>query len=161
MTDEPRETPETPEPTAQGEPAPAAAPAPAVESAPSSEAAPASPPDAEPAAEAPSPPPPPPARRSFLAERPEVAIEIPRRKLVTQSRRDFLMLAAGTVVTAAGAWWLLPDGTKARLLGMAGRESPARAARVARLSRAAPARRPGRAPPCRHDAAGGLSSTDR
>jgi DMSO/TMAO reductase YedYZ molybdopterin-dependent catalytic subunit len=51
-----------------------------------------------------------------LAERPEVAIDVPGDRLRAQSRRDFLLFAAGAVATAAGAWWLLPDRTKARLL---------------------------------------------
>ncbi len=49
-----------------------------------------------------------------LAERPEI-IEIPRRKLAAQTRRDFLVFAAGVLATGAGAWWLLPDRTRARL----------------------------------------------
>jgi DMSO/TMAO reductase YedYZ molybdopterin-dependent catalytic subunit len=110
---------------------------------------------------APVPPPPPPARRSFLAERPEVAIEIPRRMLVTQSRRDFLLLAAGTAITAAGAWWLLPDGTKARLLGMAGREHlDTMAARVG-LSRANRERALNRTLTFDDDVAEALYSKDR
>ena len=49
-----------------------------------------------------------------LAERSEI-IEIPRRKLAAQTRRDFLLFAAGLLATGAGAWWLLPDRTRARL----------------------------------------------
>ena len=69
----------------------------------------------------PAPPPAPPpvprrAARSWLAERPERVVEVPRRRLAAQSRRDFLLFAAGTVAAAAGAWWLLPDRTRARLL---------------------------------------------
>jgi DMSO/TMAO reductase YedYZ molybdopterin-dependent catalytic subunit len=52
----------------------------------------------------------------LLAERPEVAIEIPRRRLAAQSRRDFLLFAAGVAASAIGGWWLLPDGTRERLL---------------------------------------------
>jgi len=58
---------------------------------------------------------PPRPKRSWLAERPEVAIEIPRRRLAAQSRRDFLLFWAGAAAAAAGAWWLLPDRTRARL----------------------------------------------
>ncbi|TMQ53940.1 MAG: hypothetical protein E6K73_00590 [Candidatus Eisenbacteria bacterium] len=54
--------------------------------------------------------------REALAEPPEVPIEVPRSRLAAQSRRDFLLYAAGVAATAAGAWWLLPDRTKARLL---------------------------------------------
>jgi DMSO/TMAO reductase YedYZ molybdopterin-dependent catalytic subunit len=46
------------------------------------------------------------------AERPEVADEAPRGALAAQSRRDFLLLGAGALATAATGWWLLPDGTK-------------------------------------------------
>jgi DMSO/TMAO reductase YedYZ molybdopterin-dependent catalytic subunit len=65
----------------------------------------------EPPRTAPSPP-----RRSRIAEPPEVAIEVPRRRLAAQTRRDFLLFAAGLLASAAGAWWLLPDATKRRLL---------------------------------------------
>jgi DMSO/TMAO reductase YedYZ molybdopterin-dependent catalytic subunit len=54
--------------------------------------------------------------RDALAEPPEIPIEIPRSRLAAQSRRDFLLYAAGVAVTAAGAWWLLPDRTRARLV---------------------------------------------
>ena len=65
----------------------------------------------------PAPPPLPakPKKRGWLAERPEVAIEVPRRRLRAQSRRDFLIFTAGVAAAAAGAWWLLPDRTRARL----------------------------------------------
>ncbi|HEY6867014.1 MAG TPA: molybdopterin-dependent oxidoreductase [Candidatus Eisenbacteria bacterium] len=53
---------------------------------------------------------------AWLDERPERAIEVPRPRLAAQSRRDFILFAAGTVAAAAGAWWLLPDRTRARLL---------------------------------------------
>jgi DMSO/TMAO reductase YedYZ molybdopterin-dependent catalytic subunit len=56
-------------------------------------------------------------RLDALAERPERAVERPRRRLAAQSRRDFLLFGAGLMATAAGAWWLLPDRTRARLLG--------------------------------------------
>jgi DMSO/TMAO reductase YedYZ molybdopterin-dependent catalytic subunit len=65
------------------------------------------------------PEPPPPPRRprpgDLLAERPEIAIEIPRSRLAAQSRRDFLLFAAGILTAGAGAWWLLPDRARARL----------------------------------------------
>src|SRR5258705_2041572 len=68
----------------------------------------------------PATPPPPSWRGGFLAERPEQTIEGPRRRLAAQSRRDFVLFAAGLVASAAGAWWLLPDRTRARLLPGAG-----------------------------------------
>jgi DMSO/TMAO reductase YedYZ molybdopterin-dependent catalytic subunit len=52
----------------------------------------------------------------------ESVIEVPRRRLAAQSRRDFLLFAAGVAATATGAWWLLPDRTKARLLPGAARD---------------------------------------
>jgi len=45
-------------------------------------------------------------------ERPEVAVEAQRGALAAQSRRDFLLLGAGALATAAAGWWLLPEGTK-------------------------------------------------
>jgi len=65
----------------------------------------------------PAPPRPPRPRRwlDAVSERPEVAIEIPRRRLAAQSRRDFLLFSAGVLATAAGAWWLLPDRARSRL----------------------------------------------
>src|SRR5262249_26873312 len=72
----------------------------------------------------PEPPPPPlkPMKAGFLAERPQVTIDVPRRRLAAQSRRDFLLFGAGVVATATLTWWLLPDRTKAHLLGMSGRD---------------------------------------
>src|SRR5436190_5640421 len=60
---------------------------------------------AAPAEAAPPAPPPPPAeakKRGWLAERPEVAIEVPRHRLRAQSRRDFLLFTAGVAAAAAG-----------------------------------------------------------
>ncbi|MEP7027948.1 MAG: molybdopterin-dependent oxidoreductase [Candidatus Eisenbacteria bacterium] len=51
-----------------------------------------------------------------LAEPPEVAHGASERALKTQSRRDFLLFGAGAAAAAAGAWWLLPERTKARIL---------------------------------------------
>jgi DMSO/TMAO reductase YedYZ molybdopterin-dependent catalytic subunit len=51
-----------------------------------------------------------------LAERPALARPASERALKAQSRRDFLWFGAGTLAALAGAWWLLPDKTKARLL---------------------------------------------
>jgi len=82
------------EPAQASEPAPEAAPAPALEPASAVRAT----------------------RGDWLAERPETVVEIGTRRLRSQSRRDFLLFAAGTAVAAAGAWWLLPDRAKARLL---------------------------------------------
>jgi DMSO/TMAO reductase YedYZ molybdopterin-dependent catalytic subunit len=119
MTDTPREAPEpAPDPTPASErEAGAAAPADATPSAgasatPGSAAA----PEPEPA---PSPPAARRPRRRFfeaLAERPETVIDVPRRRLVAASRRDFLLFALGALASAAGAWWLLPGRTRARLL---------------------------------------------
>jgi DMSO/TMAO reductase YedYZ molybdopterin-dependent catalytic subunit len=55
-------------------------------------------------------------RRPFLEERPEVPRTASERALATQSRRDFLLFGVGALATLAGAWWLLPDRTKTRLL---------------------------------------------
>ena len=95
--------PETAEP-ATAEPA-TAEPAPAIAAAP-------------PPPQAAVPPAPPPRRGDLpgpLAERPETVIEVPRAKLVAQSRRDFLLLAAGAAASGTAAWWLVPDRHKARL----------------------------------------------
>jgi DMSO/TMAO reductase YedYZ molybdopterin-dependent catalytic subunit len=67
----------------------------------------------------PAPRAPPPRRQPFLAERPEVAVEVPRRRLSAQSRRDFVLFTAGVIASALGAWWLLPDRRKTRLVGAA------------------------------------------
>ena len=67
----------------------------------------------------PAPPPPPAPRLGFFTERPEVAVEVPVRRLAAQSRRDFIWFAAGVIASGLGAWWLLPDRRKARLVGNA------------------------------------------
>jgi len=54
--------------------------------------------------------------RHALAERSGIALDVPRRRLAAQSRRDFLLFSAGIVASATAAWWLLPDLVKARLL---------------------------------------------
>ncbi|HTM57318.1 MAG TPA: molybdopterin-dependent oxidoreductase [Candidatus Udaeobacter sp.] len=74
----------------------------------------------------PTPPIPVPARRESRPARPswtrgleepeEIPSEVPRRRLAAQSRRDFLLFTAATAAAAIGAWWLLPDRTRARLL---------------------------------------------
>jgi DMSO/TMAO reductase YedYZ molybdopterin-dependent catalytic subunit len=69
----------------------------------------------------PTPPPPPPLHP--LAERPEVVELVDRAALTSGSRRAFLLFTAATVATAAGAWWLLPDRTRARLLPESGRRA--------------------------------------
>ena len=51
-----------------------------------------------------------------FAERPETSEPASERGLRRQSRRDFLLFGLGAAVAAAGAWWLLPDKTKARVL---------------------------------------------
>ncbi len=116
------------EPPAEGRPPDAAPESGLAAVAPAESTAPASPGEAKPAPPAlaaPRPAPPPAPRRGWLealAERPEVVIEIPARRLQAQSRRDFMMLAAGLVASAAGAWWLLPDRTRARLLPGSGND---------------------------------------
>src|SRR5690349_4476642 len=75
--------------------------------------------DDEQEAAKPAPPAPPPPRPGFFAERPEVAVEVPVRRLAAQSRRDFMLFAAGVIASGLGAWWLLPDRRKARLVGNA------------------------------------------
>jgi DMSO/TMAO reductase YedYZ molybdopterin-dependent catalytic subunit len=62
------------------------------------------------------------ARTDWHAEGPETVIEVPHARLAARSRRDFLLFAAGVAASAAGGWWLLPDRTKARLAGAAGRD---------------------------------------
>ena len=84
------------------------------------------PPPAEP--ERPARPP----RPNPLAERAEVAVERDERALRAGSRRDFLLLGLGTVAAAVGAWWLLPDRTKARLLPGDSRARAARGSSTAR-----------------------------
>jgi hypothetical protein len=97
----------------------------------------------------------------LLAERPEVAIEVPRHRLAAQSRRAFILYVAGVAATAVGAWWLLPDRTKGRLL-----PGPARgwldtlAGRVG-LSRERRERALGRALTFDDDVAEALYSKDR
>ena len=56
------------------------------------------------------------------AEGPAEAIEIPRRALTARSRRDFLLFTLGLLATAAGAWWLLPERTRSRLVRGATRD---------------------------------------
>ncbi len=72
------------------------------------------------------------------------AIERSERALAAQSRRDFLFLGAGALVTAVVGWWILPDKTKARLVGahvhdqldtLAARVGLSRAAREQTLDR--------------------------
>ena len=58
-------------------------------------------------------------------------IEVPRGKLAARSRRDFLLLALGSVASATAAWWLLPDRHKARFVpGMLRERLDTLAARV-------------------------------
>jgi DMSO/TMAO reductase YedYZ molybdopterin-dependent catalytic subunit len=47
-----------------------------------------------------------------IAEPEEVPIDLPTALVRRRTRRDFLLFGAGTVVAAAGFWWLLPDETK-------------------------------------------------
>jgi DMSO/TMAO reductase YedYZ molybdopterin-dependent catalytic subunit len=66
--------------------------------------------------------PPPPVRmksrspQSWWQEPPETGIEVPDARLRATTRRDFLLFTAGAIASAAGAWWLLPDGTRRRML---------------------------------------------
>ena len=111
-------------------PEPADLPVPAETADPAPEAAPEAAPETIPEAAKPrapevSAPPPLAPRRGWLdllAERPEVTVEVPRLRLAAQSRRDFMLFAAGVLATASGAWWLLPDRTRARLLPGAGHD---------------------------------------
>lgn len=52
------------------------------------------------------------AAREAAKEQPETTAEAPRGTLAAQSRRDFILLGAGALATAATGWWLLPDRTK-------------------------------------------------
>ena len=72
-------------------------------------------PEAEVAEVAPEPAPPAP-KRSFLEERDETPIEVPRKQLVSRSRRQFLLFGAGVVASAVAGGWLLPDRARRRLL---------------------------------------------
>ena len=101
-----RKAPEPTRETAAAPPKPVAPAAPA-----SKPPAPAAPPAAAHPPARPKPAP----KQGWLAERPEVAIEVSRRRLAWQSRRDFLLFSAGVVAAGAGAWWLLPDRVKHRL----------------------------------------------
>jgi len=57
-----------------------------------------------------------------MIEKPEIPEAASGQALAKQSRRDFLAFGAGILATIAGAWWLLPDKTKARLLPGAARD---------------------------------------
>lgn len=71
----------------------------------------------------PEPAPPPPAKPHPLAERADVIESVPRRALDARTRRDFLLFTLGTLVAGLGAWWLLPDRTRARLLPAPGHDA--------------------------------------
>lgn len=45
----------------------------------------------------------------------DAPIEVPSRRLAAQTRRDFLLFAAGTIAAGLGAWWLLPSAVRRRL----------------------------------------------
>ncbi|HKC08243.1 MAG TPA: molybdopterin-dependent oxidoreductase [Methylomirabilota bacterium] len=79
---------------------------------------------------------------------------------MAQSRRDFLLFGAGLLATVAGAWWLLPDATKSRLLGNAADPLDTLAARVG-LSRDSRERALNRALTFDDDVAEALYSKDR
>lgn len=59
---------------------------------------------------------------AFVSERSESVVDTDVRRLRAVSRRDFLLLAAGTLGSLAGAWWLLPERTKQRVLPGAARK---------------------------------------
>jgi DMSO/TMAO reductase YedYZ molybdopterin-dependent catalytic subunit len=83
-------------------------------------------PDAEPApalaagtpapAPAATPPAPVAPRRGWTLEPPEPVLEVPSARLAAQSRRDFILFAVGMLAVASGAWVLLPDRARRRLL---------------------------------------------
>ena len=52
-----------------------------------------------------------------MIEKPELPEAASAQALARQTRRDFLAFGAGILASLAGAWWLLPDRTKARLRG--------------------------------------------
>jgi len=64
------------------------------------------------------------------AERPGAVEEVPRGRLASRSRRDFLLLGAGALATAAVGWWILPDGTRRTWLPWAHDELDTLAARA-------------------------------
>ena len=106
---------------------------------------------------------PPPVRRArgWADEWPEIPIEVPRGRLAAQTRRDFLLFGAGLAASALGAWWLLPDGAKGRLLGLERRDRlDTLAARVG-LSRANREKTLDRALSFDDDVAEALYSKDR
>jgi hypothetical protein len=117
-------------PAPAGEPAPAAAPDSVMGAAapqPATPAAPATKPAATPGKSAV----PGPARlAALLGERPEVPIELPRDAVRTRSRRDFMLFTFGVLASALGAWWLLPDRTRARLAGPSSERLDSLAARL-------------------------------
>jgi DMSO/TMAO reductase YedYZ molybdopterin-dependent catalytic subunit len=99
--------------------------------------------------------------REGLSERPETVIEVPETRLAAQSRRDFLIFAVGVAAAAGGAWWLLPDRTRARLLpGVLGKDLDSIASRVG-LSRANREKALDRALTFDDDVAEALYSKDR
>ncbi len=99
--------------------------------------------------------------RDAIAERPEPIREIPRARLVAQSRRDFLLFGAGALATGVVAWWLMPDGAKSRLLPKPAHDRlDTLAARVG-LSREARERTLNRALTFDDDVAEALYSKDR
>jgi DMSO/TMAO reductase YedYZ molybdopterin-dependent catalytic subunit len=65
-----------------------------------------------------------PARPFFqrFRERPEEPILVPGRRLRNQTRRDFFLFGAGAAAAAAGFWFLLPEGTRGRVLSEKRRE---------------------------------------
>lgn len=99
--------------------------------------------------------------RSFLAERPETPLEVPRDRLAAQSRRDFLLLGLGFAASVVGAWWLLPDRAKGRLVGIERRDQLDTLASRVGLSRANREKTLNRALTFDDDVAEALYSKDR
>ncbi|HET9326164.1 MAG TPA: molybdopterin-dependent oxidoreductase, partial [Candidatus Eisenbacteria bacterium] len=103
----------------------------------------------------------PPRERSFLAERPEPPLDVPRDRLAAQSRRDFLLLGLGFAASLVSAWWLLPDRAKGRLVGIERRDQLDTLASRVGLSRANREKTLNRALTFDDDVAEALYSKDR
>lgn len=61
---------------------------------------------------------------------PDAPVEVPARRLAAQTRRDFLLFAAGTLAAGLGSWWLLPNAVRRRLPAGAKESLDTLAARV-------------------------------
>ena len=58
----------------------------------------------------------------LVEKSPEIKL-VPRNKLSSASRRDFMLYGAGVATAASGLWWLLPDDIKTKL-GFQSKTSP-------------------------------------